>query len=264
MMMAVSLIIETVKGLLLKPRETFEQITNSSLTETYQQYVLLLIIYSVLMGLVSAAFVLLNFIDILVNLGSIPLLGPLFVSKITLVRPILMNWSMIIVYLLFLFLLFGDLYQREFPSCVCDIIRRPPGCYQDHPGPHVCSHSVLPSWMDSVSLHNRINLGNRLMCDRSSDCSAGSGVEGSGRYCRSGYTPLHRCFLIAPDEGCPDGTLIRSFGMVIPSRERSDSVQVPDIGPVFFFKNKPDQSTGLWDGMKHRQALAENTQKVRA
>jgi hypothetical protein len=107
MMMAVSFIIETVKGVLLKPRETFEQITNSSLTETYQQYVLLLIIYSVLMGLVSAAFVLLNFIDILVNLGSIHLLGPLFVSKITLVRPILMNWSMIVVYLLFLFLLFG-------------------------------------------------------------------------------------------------------------------------------------------------------------
>lgn len=114
MMMAVSLIIETVKGLLLKPRETFEQITNSSLTETYQQYVLLLIIYSVLMGLVSAAFVLLNFIDILVNLGSIPLLGPLFVSKITLVRPILMNWSMIIVYLLFLFLLFGIFIKGSF------------------------------------------------------------------------------------------------------------------------------------------------------
>lgn len=100
-------LIHNIKGLLIKPGDTFERLKNSSLTDSYQHYVILLIFYSVLMGIFSVISILMYFYDFLMYCASIPLLGSFFVLKIELLKPILINWSLSVVYLLFLVMFFG-------------------------------------------------------------------------------------------------------------------------------------------------------------
>ncbi|MFH0967238.1 MAG: YIP1 family protein [Methanobacteriota archaeon] len=108
------LLIQNVKGLLLQPVETFENLKTSSLTDSYQHYVILLIIYTVLMGIVSMITTLMSYYDMLVHVASIPLIGSFMIAKIELFKPIFINWSFIIVYILFLFLLFGIFFKGFF------------------------------------------------------------------------------------------------------------------------------------------------------
>lgn len=106
--------IQNIKGLLLQPFDTFERLKSASLTESYRQYVILLILYTILSGIVSVTFMFLSFYDFLVHYASIPIIGSLFAAKIDLFRPLFINWSIFIVYGFFIFLLFAIFLKGLF------------------------------------------------------------------------------------------------------------------------------------------------------
>jgi len=99
--------IQHVKGLLIQPVNTFADLKNSSLSSSFQHYVILLLIYSVLLGIVSAVNALLSFYDMFMHVVSIPFFGSFLITKIEILKPLFVDWSLIIVYLFFIFLFFG-------------------------------------------------------------------------------------------------------------------------------------------------------------
>jgi len=100
------LYIENIKGLLVKPLERFELLRDSTLTLAYQQYILLLVMYSVLLGIVSLLSFELVFSSFLINIGSLPLIGSFLIVKCELFRPFLTEWNLLLVYVWFLILMF--------------------------------------------------------------------------------------------------------------------------------------------------------------
>ncbi len=108
------LLLQNVKGLLMQPGPTFERLKYATLTESYQQYVILLIIYTILVGVVSAITTLMLYYDTLVHYASMPMIGSFLVTKIELFRPIILHWSLIIVYMAFLLLLFAIFFKGLF------------------------------------------------------------------------------------------------------------------------------------------------------
>ncbi|MDD1729996.1 MAG: hypothetical protein LUQ50_13115, partial [Methanospirillum sp.] len=108
------LLLQNVKGLLVQPGPTFERLKHATLTESYQQYVILLIIYAALLGIVSAITTLMLYYDLLVQYASLPMVGSFLVTKIELFKPIILNWSLIIVYIAFLLFLFAIFLKGIF------------------------------------------------------------------------------------------------------------------------------------------------------
>jgi hypothetical protein len=106
--------VRRVRDLLVHPFETFEELKSATLTETYRHYVLLLLIYSLLIGIVSVSTVYMTLYDILIHYGTIPLVGPFLTAKIDLFRPLIINWSVFIVYLSFCILLFAIFIKGLF------------------------------------------------------------------------------------------------------------------------------------------------------
>ena len=86
--------------------ESFERLKSSSITQAYQQYILLLILYSVLLGIVSVMSSLMVFTSFQGQLGLLPHIGSFFVTESELIRHFLVNWSILLVYLWFLILMF--------------------------------------------------------------------------------------------------------------------------------------------------------------
>lgn len=97
--------IEDIKGILINPLETFERVKNNSVTRTYQQYVLLLIDYSILLGIVSFISASMLFSSYQYQLGAIPVLGSFLITKLELFKSFILNSSLLLVYLWFLYLL---------------------------------------------------------------------------------------------------------------------------------------------------------------
>ena len=67
--------IDTVKGILIRPVETFERLKKSSLTDSYRYYVILLIGYTILVGIMSIISAYFTFYDLMLQIASIPFLG---------------------------------------------------------------------------------------------------------------------------------------------------------------------------------------------
>lgn len=103
-----------IRGLLLTPYDMFEELKSSTLTETYRFYVLMLLFYTILLGIVSVSTVYLTLYDLILHTGSIPLIGSFLVSKVDLIRPFIINWSIFIVYEWFFFLLFAIFLKGLF------------------------------------------------------------------------------------------------------------------------------------------------------
>jgi hypothetical protein len=99
--------VQHTKGLLIQPIDTFADLKKSSLGNSFQHYVILLLIYSVLLGIVSAVNALLSFYDMFMHIVSIPFLGSFLVTKIEILKPLFIDWSLIVVYLIFILLFFG-------------------------------------------------------------------------------------------------------------------------------------------------------------
>lgn len=108
------LLIQNCKGLLIQPVNTFERLKNTSLIDSYRHYVILLIFYSVLLGIISAMAALMSFFDMAMQFASIPILGSFFVSKIELFKPIFISWSLVIVYMVFLLMFVGIFFKGGF------------------------------------------------------------------------------------------------------------------------------------------------------
>jgi len=106
--------VKIIKGLLVSPVETFESLKSTTLSRTYQYYVLLLIMYTVLMSIVSLLSSLMTYYDMVIQCASIPIFGSFLLTKLELLRPIFLNMSLFAVYLLFLFLFFGIFLKAFF------------------------------------------------------------------------------------------------------------------------------------------------------
>jgi hypothetical protein len=107
-------LIPNIRGLLLSPVESFENLKTSSLSKTYQQYVILLLVYTVLVAVVSAISSLMTYYNMMIQLISIPIIGQYLIPKIELFKPIILNLSFFSVYLLFITLFFGIFLKGFF------------------------------------------------------------------------------------------------------------------------------------------------------
>jgi|GEM_PF-1124931 len=103
-----------VKGLLVSPVETFEGLATSPLSRSYQYYVFLLLVYTVLVGIISATSSLMTYYNMVIQFASVPLFGSFLISKMELLKPVFVNMSLFSVYLLFIFLFFGIFLKGLF------------------------------------------------------------------------------------------------------------------------------------------------------
>nr|WP_319537717.1 YIP1 family protein [uncultured Methanospirillum sp.] len=106
--------VQIVKGLLVSPVDTFEELRSSAISKSYQYYVLLLIIYTVLVGIISATSSLMTYYNMVIQYASIPLIGSFLISKMELLKPVFINMSLFSVYLLFLLMFFGIFIKGFF------------------------------------------------------------------------------------------------------------------------------------------------------
>ena len=106
--------IQTIKGLLIQPFDTFEQLRSTTLSDAYRYYVILLVLYSALLGVASVSSVYISLYDLLIHYASIPVFGSIFAAKIELFRPLIINWSIFIVYITFVLLLFAIFLKGLF------------------------------------------------------------------------------------------------------------------------------------------------------
>ncbi|PWR74303.1 YIP1 family protein [Methanospirillum lacunae] len=107
-------LIPNIRGLLLSPVETFENLKKSSLSESHQHFVILLLVYTVLVGVVTAISSLMAYYNMMIQLISIPIIGQFLLPKIELFKPIILNLSFFSVYLLFITLFFGIFLKGFF------------------------------------------------------------------------------------------------------------------------------------------------------
>jgi hypothetical protein len=106
--------IQVIKGLLIHPGETFTLLKQSSLTRAYRHYVVLLIFYTVLAGMVSVFSASMSYHDLLTQSASIPVIGSLLSVKISLLKPLFINWAVFITYITFLLLLLAVFFKGLF------------------------------------------------------------------------------------------------------------------------------------------------------
>ena len=106
--------VQIVKGLLVSPVETFIELRSSAISKSYQYYVLLLLIYTVIVGIISATSSLMTYYNMVIQYASIPLIGSFLISKMELLKPVFVNMSLFSVYLLFLLLFFGIFIKGLF------------------------------------------------------------------------------------------------------------------------------------------------------
>ena len=104
-------IIPDIRGLIMHPKDTYIQLKNSSLTQAYQHYVILLIFYSVLSGILSLFSAVILWYDLLFQFASVPIIGSMLAIKMDLFRAFFIHWSIFIVYLMFLVLLFAVFFK---------------------------------------------------------------------------------------------------------------------------------------------------------
>jgi len=98
--------IEGIKDLLISPVESFEKLRHSSLRQAYLQYVILLIVYSLLLGIMFVISYQMVLTSYQTQLATIPFIGSVLAMKLDLLKPLLISWSFFLVYLWFLLLMY--------------------------------------------------------------------------------------------------------------------------------------------------------------
>ena len=99
--------VEDMKGFLMKPSVTFGNTNNSTLGSAFQYYVILLIIFTILYGIVTVSLQIATFSLYANQLGTIPWIGGVLSVSLLQFSGFVFALSVFSVYLVFLILLFG-------------------------------------------------------------------------------------------------------------------------------------------------------------
>jgi hypothetical protein len=96
-----------MKGFLLSPSETFKKTSGKSLGAAYQYYVVLLVIFTILFGIVAVSMGLAAFTSMVDKMGAIPVVGGVAAGAAANFSGFVIALGVFFVYLLFLFYLLG-------------------------------------------------------------------------------------------------------------------------------------------------------------
>jgi hypothetical protein len=96
-----------MKGFLLSPSETFKKTSGKSLGAAYQYYVVLLVIFTILFGIVAVSMGLAAFTSMVDKMGAIPIVGGVAAGAAANFSGFVIALGVFFVYLLFLFYLLG-------------------------------------------------------------------------------------------------------------------------------------------------------------
>ena len=100
-----------MKGFLLSPSETFKKTSGKSLGAAYQYYVVLLVIFTILFGIVAVSMGLAAFTSMVDKMGALPIVGGVAASAAANFSGFVIALGVFFVYLLFLFYLLGIFVQ---------------------------------------------------------------------------------------------------------------------------------------------------------
>jgi hypothetical protein len=100
-------LVDEIKGFLMAPSETFKKTRGKSLGAAYQYYVVLLVIFTVLFGIVAVSIGLAIFTSMVEEMSVIPIIGSVTASAAANFSGFVVALGVFFVYLLFLFYLLG-------------------------------------------------------------------------------------------------------------------------------------------------------------
>ena len=100
-------VLNEVKGFLLSPSETFKKTSGKSLSAAYQYYVVLLVIFTILFGIVAVSIGYGMFTSMVESLSMIPIIGSVASGAVANFSGFVISLGVFFVYLVFLFYLLG-------------------------------------------------------------------------------------------------------------------------------------------------------------
>ena len=100
-------LVSNVKGFIMTPSEMFKKTSGNSLSAAYQYYVVLLVIFTVLFGIVAVSIGLAIFTSMVAQMAVIPIVGNVISSAVSNFSGFVIALGVFFVYLLFLFYLLG-------------------------------------------------------------------------------------------------------------------------------------------------------------
>ncbi len=100
-------LVSNVKGFIMTPSEMFKKTSGNSLSAAYQYYVVLLVIFTVLFGIVAVSIGLATFTSMVEKMAVIPIVGNVISSAASNFSGFVIALGIFFVYLLFLFYLLG-------------------------------------------------------------------------------------------------------------------------------------------------------------
>ena len=100
-------LVSNVKGFIMTPSEMFKKTSGNSLSAAYQYYVVLLVIFTVLFGIVAVSIGLAIFTSMVAQMAVIPIVGNVISSAASNFSGFVIALGVFFVYLLFLFYLLG-------------------------------------------------------------------------------------------------------------------------------------------------------------
>ena len=100
-------LVSNVKGFIMTPSEMFKKTRGNSLSAAYQYYVVLLVIFTVLFGIVAVSIGLAIFTSMVAQMAVIPIVGNVISSAVSNFSGFVIALGVFFVYLLFLFYLLG-------------------------------------------------------------------------------------------------------------------------------------------------------------
>ena len=100
-------LVSNVKGFIMTPSEMFKKTSGNSLSAAYQYYVVLLVIFTVLFGIVAVSIGLAMFTSTIEQMAVIPIVGNVIGSAASNFSGFVIALGVFFVYLLFLFYLLG-------------------------------------------------------------------------------------------------------------------------------------------------------------
>jgi hypothetical protein len=100
-------LVSNVKGFIMTPSEMFKKTSRNSMSAAYQYYVILLVIFTVLFGIVAVSIGLSIFTSMVAQMAVIPIVGNVISSAASNFSGFVIALGVFFVYLLFLFYLLG-------------------------------------------------------------------------------------------------------------------------------------------------------------
>jgi hypothetical protein len=100
-------LVSNVKGFIMTPSEMFKKTSGKSLNAAYQYYVVLLVIFTILFGIVAVSISLAIFTSMVEQMAVIPIVGNVISSAASNFSGFVIAMGVFFVYLLFLFYLLG-------------------------------------------------------------------------------------------------------------------------------------------------------------